>query len=229
MNYIVATLKSWNVDAFHKYSKKLDGNWYLINNKRDLNLKTINKISPKYIFFPHWSDIVNEKILNNSECVCFHASDLPFGRGGSPIQNLISLGITKTKLCALKMTSSIDAGPIYLKSPLFLHGRAQDIYNRMSVLTWKMIEKIIKNEIQPKPQKGKVFNFKRKTPEQSKITPKYTLKEIHDKIRMLDAETYPKAYINKNNLKLEFFESSLERNKIIAKVIITKQVNKANK
>ena len=229
MNYIVATLKPWNVDAFHKYSQRLDGNWYLINKEIDLNIKTIKDISPKYIFFPHWSYLVNEKILSHSECICFHATDLPFGRGGTPIQNLISIGLTKTKLSALKMTSSIDAGPVYLKTPLLLNGRAQDIYNRMSVLTWKMIAKIIKNEIQPKPQKGKVFNFKRKTPEQSKITSKCTLKEIYDKIRMLDAETYPKAYINKNSLKLEFFESSLQKNEIIAKVKITKQINKSNK
>ena len=174
MNYIVATLKPWNVDAFHKYSQKLDGNWYLINKKTDLN-------------------------------------------------------ITKTKLSALKMTSSIDAGPIYLKSPLLLHGRAQDIYNRMSVLTWKMISKIIQNEIKPKPQNGKIFNFKRKTPSESEITSELTLKQIHDKIRMLDAETYPKAFINKNELKLEFFESNFEKNEIIAKVKITKQINKVNK
>ena len=46
---------------------------------------------------------------------------------------------------------------------------------------------------------------------------------------MLDAETYPKAFINKNELKLEFFESNFEKNEIIAKVKITKQINKVNK
>ena len=44
---------------------------------------------PKYIFFPHWSKKVDTKIVNNYECVCFHETDLPYGRGGSPIQNLI--------------------------------------------------------------------------------------------------------------------------------------------
>ena len=35
MNYIVATLKQWNIDAFHKYSPKLEGNWHLIKDNKE--------------------------------------------------------------------------------------------------------------------------------------------------------------------------------------------------
>ncbi len=49
----------------------------------------------------------------NFNCVVFHMTDLPFGRGGSPLQNLISRGIYKTKISAIKVVKEIDAGPIY--------------------------------------------------------------------------------------------------------------------
>ena len=37
------------------------------------------------------------------------------------------------------MISEIDAGRIYLKLSLSLNGKAQDIYNEIAILTWKMI------------------------------------------------------------------------------------------
>ena len=42
-------------------------------------------------------------------------TDLPYGRGGSPLQNLILKGKKTTKITAFKMIDKIDAGPIYLK------------------------------------------------------------------------------------------------------------------
>ena len=44
-------------------------------------------------------------------------TDLPFGRGGSPLQNLIVRGYKSTKLTAIKVQSGIDTGDIYLKKP----------------------------------------------------------------------------------------------------------------
>ena len=121
------------------------------------------------------------------------------------------------------MISEIDAGPVYLKLSLSLNGKAQDIYNEMAILTWKMISYIIKNNPKPKEQRGKVFSFKRKTPEESKILSKMSLEKIYDQIRMLDAETYPRAFINENELNLEFFDAELKKDRILAKVEITKK------
>jgi methionyl-tRNA formyltransferase len=53
---------------------------------------------------------------------------LPYGRGGSPLQNLIDLGHKDTFVSALKMTEELDAGAIYLKKPLSLEGLAEEIY-----------------------------------------------------------------------------------------------------
>ena len=84
--YLIVTQKKWHHSNFNKIKKK---NIKLISNKKKFNFKNIKKINPELIFFPHWSYKVSEKILNNYKCVCFHETDLPYGRGGTPIQNLI--------------------------------------------------------------------------------------------------------------------------------------------
>jgi methionyl-tRNA formyltransferase len=47
-------------------------------------------------------------------------TDLPFGRGGSPLQNLISRKIYNTKLSAIRVVKELDAGPVFLKKIMFI-------------------------------------------------------------------------------------------------------------
>jgi len=56
-------------------------------------------------------------------------TDLPLGRGGSPLQNLIERGIEKTKISALKVEDGVDTGDIFIKEPLNLKGTAEEIFN----------------------------------------------------------------------------------------------------
>ena len=220
-SYVVASVKKWHKYEFEKIKKKLSGNWYLLENYADLTLEKLEKINPSYIFFPHWSKKVSHDIFNKFECVCFHETDLPFGRGGSPIQNLIRNGFDKTKITALKMIDDLDAGPIYLKTNLSLEGLAEEIYLRSAKLIFEMIETIVLEEIKPKNQKGEVTRFKRRDPKQSLIPEKIdNLKELFDFIRMLDAEGYPSAKIIYSNFVFEFERPALRTEKIEASVKI---------
>ena len=87
--YIIATTKDWNINQYYKSKYKKLKNWYLVTDPKKLTFTYLKSVKPKYVFFPHWSKKVNSKIINNYECVCFHETDVPYGRGGSPIQNLI--------------------------------------------------------------------------------------------------------------------------------------------
>ena len=87
---------------------------------------------PEIIFFPDWSWIIPNEIISNYKCICFHESNLPKFRGGSPIQNQIIRGITKTKTTAFIMNEKIDAGDIILQKNLSLEGSIQEIFSRMS-------------------------------------------------------------------------------------------------
>ncbi len=226
-NYIVATIHPWNIEAFKHYSDKLAGNWHLITSKDELTVETINKLNPKYIFFPHWSWIVPNEIISNWPCVCFHMTDVPFGRGGSPLQNLIIRGINKTKVSALQMTKQLDAGPVYLKHPMDLNGSAVDIFKQLAVVIADMITDIINSNPTPVEQSGDIICFERRTPEQSVIPSDLSPIKLYDFIRMLDAPSYPKAFIKQGNNKLEFSDATLENGSLTAKVTIQLNTVKA--
>ena len=203
-NYIIATIKPWNIDAYHRHVAHLPGQWHLITKKDDLTPKLIEELQPRYIFFPHWSWIVPQEILKTTECVCFHMTDVPYGRGGSPLQNLIVRGHTDTKLTALRMVEELDAGPVYLKEPLSLQGSASEIFERVADLVYKMAKDIVNENIQPIAQTGDVVAFDRRTPEMSALPQNAPLESIYDHIRMLDADTYPPAFLKYGNLILKF-------------------------
>ncbi len=191
-----------------------------IHRKRTAHNRELRKINPRYIFFPHWSWLVPNSILTEFNCICFHMTDLPYGRGGSPLQNLIILGHNKTKLSALKMSPELDAGPIYLKESLSLEGSATDIFKRATETTFDMINTIIKSTPSPTPQQGKVVKFTRRKPAESELNSSMSLEEVFDTIRMLDAESYPKAFIELGNIRFELSDVYKSGNELKATVTI---------
>ena len=60
--------------------------------------------------------------------VIFHMTDLPYGRGGSPLQNLIKRKHRTTKITAILCDDGLDTGDIYLKEDLSLEGSAEEIF-----------------------------------------------------------------------------------------------------
>lgn len=198
--------------------------FYLISQKEDFTVERIGSISPVKIFIPHWSYIIPSAIFERYECIVFHMTDLPYGRGGSPLQNLIVRGLTATKLSALRVEVGLDTGPVYLKMDLSLSGTAEEIFVRVNKLVGKMIVEIIQNNLQPVPQEGDPVVFKRRKPEQSDMSGLEKLEEIFDYIRMLDADGYPHAYIEKGEFRYEFTRASIKADgSIVADVKITKK------
>jgi methionyl-tRNA formyltransferase len=222
-NYVVATVKNWNIDAFQHFTSELPGTWHLITSKDELSIESLKVISPKYIFFPHWSWIVPQEILREFECVCFHMTDVPYGRGGSPLQNLIVRGHTQTKLTALRMASKLDAGPVYGKLPMELQGRAEDIYKQVADLCYDHIKNIVHNEPKSEPQCGDEVYFPRRTPEQSELPVYGEEDEVYDHIRMLDAPSYPRAFVELGNYRLEFSHAEIVDGQVEAKVTMIKK------
>jgi methionyl-tRNA formyltransferase len=182
------------------------GHWFLITRPEDLTVGFIDALRPRYIFFPHWSWHVPAAVRARSECVCFHMADVPYGRGGSPLQNLIARGHKETKLTALRMVEALDAGPVYGKAPLSLAGRAEDVFARAADLVYDLIAEIVREEPEPTPQTGEVTVFSRRTPQMSALPETGTPEVVYDHIRMLDAPTYPLAFLQHGDFRLEFFD-----------------------
>lgn len=206
---VVATVKSWNVENFDRIRQRLtDYNWQLITDKNDLTYGALHARDPKFVFLPHWSWIIPREIVDSFPCLVFHMTDLPFGRGGSPLQNLLVRGIYRTKVSALRASAELDAGPVYMKENLDIsEGNADEILRRASDLSFSMMERILRENPEPKPQQGKVVKFERRTPSQSEIPAGLSVRQLYDYIRMLDGEGYPRAFLNIGSSRLELSQA----------------------
>ena len=223
INYIVASSKDWFKE--HPKSEEYEElNFIEISNKEDLKLEYLEKINPRYIFFPHWNWKVSSEIYERFECVVFHTAPLPYGRGGSPIQNLILKGLKNSPVCALKMTDILDGGPIYDSFEVSLDGTISEIFSRIATCVEKLIVLICQNNPHPIEQNGEVIAFKRLSNSDNELLSNHSIKELYDRIRMVDGLDYPRAFINYGNHKIEFSEACLDGNHLLAKVKIISKI-----
>lgn len=220
--FLFATLKVWNETAIKSRIHEFPGKVQLVESPEGL-IEQIAQQATRYVFFPHWSWIVPPEIVAQYECVCFHMTDVPYGRGGSPLQNLIERGHRETKISALRMTDELDAGPVYLKRPLALSERAQDIYERAADIVVDMALEIARTQPTPQPQQGQPTFFRRRTPEQSRLPADAPIDKIYDHIRMLDADTYPRAFVDYGAFRLTLSEVMRGGDSLEARVTISKK------
>ena len=218
--YLVATLKRWNVDEFARRVPDFPGQWLLVTSPASLDAGLVRSLKPRYVFFPHWSWKVPDDLVAAAECVCFHMTDVPFGRGGSPLQNLVVRGHAETKISALRMVSEVDAGPVYMKRSVSLEGAAHEIFERCARTIFDMMEEIVVERPEPVPQSGTPVVFPRRQPEQSRLPQSGSPRAIYDHIRMLDAEGYPGAFLDYGDLRFEFRDARLEGDGIEAHATI---------
>jgi methionyl-tRNA formyltransferase len=221
--YCVIGRQPWNRKHFDEILGNADGEWDFIRTEEELAAAAPRMTGYRYVFFLHWSEKVPADFLSCSECVCFHMTDVPYGRGGSPLQNLIARGHKATKLTALRMTAEFDAGPVYRKQNLSLEGgNAEEIFIRASRLSCTMAKEIASEEPEPVAQTGEVVVFKRRKPSQSALpTDADSLENIHDHIRMLDCEGYPHAFLDIGNFRLTFRRATLRDGAVEADVMIS--------
>lgn len=171
--YLLCTQQKWGETVYEEVRARAtpSENWTLLSLPEldavafDLRWLVAN-ISPRQVFFVHWSTFVQEDILGLTECVNFHCTLLPYGRGGHPIENLILSGKTETVLTAHRMTSEMDAGPIYgIGGPISLAGMKAQILRRFVPYCVELTRQIVEHpEREPVPQAGDVVRFSRLSP-----------------------------------------------------------------
>ncbi len=218
-NLVVATVKSWNISRFYEIKASNTAyNWILMTDPEQLTPEVLDMAAPEFVFFPHWSSLIPESVFDRFKCVVFHMTDLPFGRGGSPMQNLISRGIYKTKISAITVVREVDGGDIYCKKDFDLsRGSAEELFDKASAIIYsQMIPEILSKRPVPVKQEGEPVCFGRRTPEQGNLAPLDSLDQVYDYIRMLDGEGYPPAFIEVGDFRLEFSQAAMEADKVTA-------------
>ena len=221
---LIVTIKKWNLINYKKFKKKHQNHlsFYLISKKEKLNKNILFKINPDFIFFVHWSTKVSDQIINNFNCYNFHMTDLPFGRGGTPLQNLLLRDIENTKISLIKMNNKLDQGDIIYKEKFNLKVSAEEIYSSLSTRSFKIIEKILKKKkLKFLKQKGFIKNFKRIKNNSIVAKKNLTLRNIYNQIRMRDAETYEQTFIKIGKFKIYLKDAKIKSKMVSGKFKIS--------
>jgi methionyl-tRNA formyltransferase len=111
-----------------------------------------------------------------------------------------------------------------------LLGSAGEIFLRATKVIEEMIVEIVKKLPEPKSQIGDPVFFKRRKPAEGNLNKAESLDQIFDLIRMLDADGYPRAFIDIGCFRMEFPRSLIKSNEVQADVrIFYKPVNESEK
>lgn len=213
MVYLFCAYRKWALELYDMISKK-HKNFVLLNDPKKLTTKYLQRINPEIIFFPDWSWIIPKEIFTSYKCICFHESNLPKFRGGSPLQNQIIRGIEKTKSTAFIMTEGLDEGNILLQKNLSLKGSLDEIFERMIENDYYMIVRIINGRYKTQKQVGKPTVFKRRKPADSELKHlNYDKKYLYNFIRML-SDPYPNAFLRVGNKKIIFKSAKYDDKKL---------------
>lgn len=220
---VIGSDRPWNRGLAARLAKRCRAPFVHIDRPADLTAARLAEIDPRFVFFPHWSHRIPQEVFGRFRCVIFHMTDLPYGRGGSPLQNLIARGHTETVISALHCVAALDAGPVYLKRPLCLHGTAEEIFLRADRVIEDMIATLVETDPPPYPQQGEPEVFRRRRPADGDLRQAPTLDGLYDTIRMLDAQGYPPAFLDIGAFRLDFTRASRRTDAVIADVRITQR------
>ena len=222
--FIFASSKEWHNYTFQKIISESGISGVYVDSTEKL-LDALKEFGRQvdWVFFGHWSKILSEDLCKSINGVIFHCTDLPYGRGGSPLQNLIREGHSLSQLCAIRLVPELDSGDILRKTAISLGGTAEEIFLKMRDPIADMCISILNGDYSEVPQTGKVTVFKRRTPGDSNlnILEPSSLSEFHDLVRMLDCKGYPSCFLEFGKFRFEFSRSALMENEVKCDVKIS--------
>lgn len=131
-----------------------------------------------------------------------HESDLPYGKGWSPVTWQILEGKHNIPVTLFEATDSIDAGQIYLKAMMKLDGTEllDEIKHQQGLVTLSLILDFIKSlpDVKGKVQKGEQSFYSKRGPEHSRLDVNKSLYEQFDLLRVSDNNRYPAHFTIRN-------------------------------
>ena len=160
--------------------------------------------------------ILTKSILSQPRygCINIHTSLLPSWRGAAPIQHAILAGDNKTGITIIKMDAGLDTGDILHQKSCLINknetaGSLEDKLAKLggqSVLT--TLEKLSRNQTQPKPQKDHLATYAKKINKQdARIDWSKSANEIDRFIRAMNPS--PVAFTELNNCLIRVWAAEI--------------------
>ena len=196
---ILSDKHSWLNSWIKKLRKKLLKLDYSVNWVHDPN----ELIKGELCFILSYYKILTKKELSKNKFnLVVHESDLPRGRGWSPMtwqiienKNEIIFSLFEAQ------PDQVDSGEIYLQEKIIFEGSEliKEIRKKQGQTTINLCEKFITNYpkilFNKKTQTGKPTYYKRRFPRDSKLDIKKSILDNFNLLRVVDNKNYP-AYFD---------------------------------
>jgi methionyl-tRNA formyltransferase len=202
---IITSLNQW----FVPYAKELSNQ---IKNSRVLFDHTKIKDGFDVLFILSYHKVIPKNFLKkNRHNIVVHASDLPKGKGWSPMFWQILEGKNSIVFTMFEADTSIDSGGVYMKRTLQLDGFElnKELRKKQADFIVQMCFEFLNGYEKfktPKPQKGKESFYPKRTAKDSRLDIDKTIKEQFNLLRIVDNEEYPAFFEIDNHhyiLKIE--------------------------
>ncbi|AXR69288.1 formyltransferase family protein [Leptospira mayottensis] len=204
MNITILTdRESWINNRLDDFKDRLR-----INNYNFQNIHNLNDLKKGNIcFILSFSKILKKEQLEfHQHNIVVHESDLPKGKGWSPLTWQILEGKSEIPICLFEADAKgVDSGIIYYKDFIHLEGHelVEEIRDLQAQKTFELCLKFL-NEFpailkKAKQQVGIESFFPKRTPVNSKVEITKTLEELFLNFRVADNERYP-VFFEKNGI-----------------------------
>ena len=131
----------------------------------------------------------------NRHNIVVHASDLPRGKGFSPLSWQVMEGQNEIILTLFEINEKVDAGPYYIKRSLYFDGTEliNELRRKMAGEIISMCLKYVNEEeaLKPIEQKGEETFYRKLTLDDNRLAINDTLAKQFNKLRVADNERYP--------------------------------------
>lgn len=138
----------------------------------------------------------------NKHNIVVHASDLPQGKGWSPMSWQILEGRDVIPITLFEATDCVDSGDYYIKDKIVLDGTEliDEWQEKLGWMIIKMCVEYIKNyeKLSSIKQAGKESFYTRRNPNDSKLDIDKSIKEQFNLFRIVDNDKYPAFFEYKN-------------------------------
>ena len=138
-----------------------------------------------------------ESLARHARTLVVHESDLPRGRGWSPLTWQVLEGADRIPIVLFEAVERIDAGQVYLRDEIELGGtelvdklRARQAFQTLG-LCRRFVQEYPAILKHGQPQVGDPTYFSRRAPWDSRLDPERSIAEQFDLLRVVDNERYP--------------------------------------
>ena len=191
ISIIVDNQNSWFIPYARRLLEKLEGRGHevIVSNKHE------DVLNGDYAFFLSCEKIISKGTMKkNRRNLVVHESDLPKGRGWSPVTWQVLEGMNKIPITLFEADEKIDNGCIYLKDHIELEGHEliDEIRQLQAEKTIDLILRFVDDaKLKCKSQEGEPTFYKRRTPVDSELDANRSISEQFNLLRVADNERYP--------------------------------------